>query len=330
MVCVKCRSAEARAFGRQREPLCKDCLCESVQSKFRTAFKTKGAIQPNDKVLLEADGSVESQSALNLLLLFHNPDRTRLSRGKTQFSLEILYLSNPASEDTPKIDGVVQELLSRHGGSSGDVKLIRKSLDEIKVDQFEGSLDSTAIQDLEKFHRRNAVLEYAQNANCNVLVDCQTATSIAQTVISQSCKGNGLSISSGASLFDDRFQQKYGVRIVRPLREITTSELTLYCRFSQIETYTPPLKESKTLDSLVEQFVHTLHDTFPSGVSSILSMASKLRPVDWRTGPAPSGSQKEDQERLCKLCSEPSIGYHCYSCQKHIINKMTSSSLDCL
>eukprot|EP00210_Caulerpa_lentillifera_P008599 g8203.t1 len=327
VVCVKCSSAKAVAYGRQREPLCKICLCDTVESKFRTVFKTKGAIQRNDRVLLEADGSVESQSALHLLLHFHDPDRSRLSRGKTQFSLEILHLENPDSQGNENVDSAVQDLLACHEGSRLDVNFVHKTIETVEWSQFTEELDSTAIQDLKNLHRRNTVLQHAKQENCNIIVDLKTVTSVAQKVISDSCKGKGYSIPANVSLFDDRVP---GVKIVRLLRDLTVSELTLYCRFQKIETIAPPLKQLDTVDALVEQFIHTVQDSFPSGVSSIVSMASKLQPFQSRGCQTPLGSSEEGDITLCALCTEPVKGTYCHSCQKHIIDKMDCSQMDSL
>lgn len=315
--CMKCNVSLARVVVRQRHPLCPACLFDNVESKFRSQFKTKAAIQPGDRVLLEGSGSVESQSLLNLLLQYRHPDATTVRRGKTYFTLEVLHIQDPTQVNgTMEVVESIQEILARHEDSAAGVTVQTLELKPVDWSSVCPEVDAITLFDLQRIYKRQFLLKHAQSCSFNVVVSLETSTSLAQGILSSACKGGGFGVASSLDLFDRRFSKTMGLTLIRLLKELSIVELAFYCHFKKLKSTASLLPATDSVDSLAEQFIHSLHETFPSGVSSMLSMGSKLKSVDWSSTP------------LCPICSEPlPDDTYCYSCRMRILSKLDSDRI---
>lgn len=312
---MKCRTAEAAACVRQKDALCSDCLVQTVESKFRTQLKTYAAIRPRDRVLIENDGSIEAQSALNLLLLHRHADASTVRRGKTYFTLTVLHLKS--SEDSVN-DFIAAEVLQRHEENAEGIELERVNYEAVDWRTAFPNLDATSHVDLEGIRKRRFLLNFAKEKGFSKLLLLDTATSMATDLLAKSCKGGGTGVSAGLELMDRRFEPSYGVVCIRPLKELSVTELGFYCRFEKLNIDAKWKETKSSVNGLAESFVHLLKETYPSGVSSMLSVGSKMETVDWK------------QQKMCLLCSEPledAETTYCYPCQTHIVSKSTSEQI---
>ena len=301
--CVKCCDALASVLVRQGDALCVACHVNHIETKFRSLFKTRGAIQPGDRILIEGSGTAEALSGLDLLLLYRHPDCDSVRRGKTYFGLTIF-------QDATSSDAVVEKrILQRHGAASKDVEFHTAKWEAIDWNERHPELDETSRQVLEKTHRRRFLVHQAQRLGCNVFMSLETSTALTENLLAASCSGGGFGVPYGLQLCDRRYLSSNGVTLVRLLQELSAADLAYYCHFKGYETTVSQLPRDVTsVQSLTAQFVHSLHETYPSGVSSILRTGSKLQTSDG------------DNVARCLICDEAvedkDLSY-CYACEMH-------------
>ncbi len=312
--CVKCCDALASVLVRQGDALCVACHVNHVETKFRSLFKTKGAIRPGDHILIEGSGTAEALSALDLLLLYRHPDSDSVRRGKTYFGLTIL-------QDASRSDNAVVEkrILERHGAASKDVEFRTGKLEAIDWNEQYPELDETSRQVLEKTHQRRYLISQAQRLGCNVLMSLETSTALTQNLLASSCSGGGFGVPYGLQLCDRRYLSSNGVTLVRLLQELSAADVAYYCHFKGYETAGARMPRDVTsVQSLTAQFVHSLHETYPSGVSSILRTGLKLQTIDG------------DSVARCPICDEAvedrNLSY-CYACEMHNLSNLCCGSV---
>jgi len=104
-------------------------------------------------------------------------------------------------------------------------------------------------------------------------------------LLSQVCKGRGISVPSDISYIDQRFGQ---IQFLHPMKDFLEKEIFHYSKINDLKSFSRmPLaitKNPKTavpgnasIDHLIEDFVRTLQAGFPSTVHTILRTGAKLK-----------------------------------------------------
>ncbi|GMH40423.1 hypothetical protein BSKO_08327 [Bryopsis sp. KO-2023] len=328
--CSKCKEMEAVASIRQNERVCAECLFEAVRAKFRYALKTKGVINRGDRVLVPATGDSATQALLDLLLVHRNPDDSRPVRGKVNFALGVVWVDASCLDERENITQYrsplervrsgVESVMEMHG--CGNVDFVRIPLEDIALDTghetgprlkqvLDGVSDQTGKEDFIKHLKRRLIIQYAESNSFNKIASADSATSIAIHLIGSSAKARGFDLPGDIHYHDARLGAGNPVEI-RPLRDLFSKELGVYCHFRNIPTCSSlrglsEKSEKKSINDLAENFVLGLQSAFPSGLSSILRTGSKLQSFEFNRDHPVGGTHESDIEpsRLCRLCYAP-------------------------
>lgn len=306
---------------------------EGVHSKFRYALKTKKVISPGDKVAVITTGSFLSQALLDLLLIHQNLNETRPERGKVHFELEVLWVDGSClrssdadcSEnlaDHESIESVVATLAKQRNSSTvpitrlgledvfGSLSVIREERQRALISLIRGLAYESGREDLVKHLKRRAAILYAKANGFNKLALDHSATILAAHIIGSTAKARGFDLPGDLHFVDNRLRN--GPTIIRPLKELHSKELGLYCHFCGIPTSSAAegmetQLSNTTINDAAQKFVLGLQRAFPSGLSSIVRTGSKLQSFSWNDSP-----QTLEDWMLCGVCLAPiaSIEYH--------------------
>jgi cytoplasmic tRNA 2-thiolation protein 2 len=157
---------------------------------------------------------------------------------------------------------------------------------------FDTCNGGTAKQDLLQQLRMSMVQHVAHELNCSSILIGTSANRAATLLIANTCLGRGMTIPEApAPTCNKPFHQ--------PMRDFLLKELTLYNRYTRVEsTFTPnfaTMRNAKTsIQQLSEAFVAGLQSDYPHTVHTILKSADKLVLPD-QLGPVD----------ICGLCSAP-------------------------
>ncbi|KAL3159750.1 hypothetical protein ABBQ38_010156 [Trebouxia sp. C0009 RCD-2024] len=102
-ICMKCKCKPAEVAARQREPLCRGCLCDGLVSKVRGGVRGSNSVAPGDKVLAALSGGAASQAMLYFLQQMHNKDKDRLERGQVAFDLQAIHIPEAGGQEFPSL-----------------------------------------------------------------------------------------------------------------------------------------------------------------------------------------------------------------------------------
>jgi len=170
-----------------------------------------------------------------------------------------------------------------------------------KLHAFLGGLKSAtsklrAIQLL----RKKLTARVGRSKGFTCIMEGTSATRVAIDIMTDLALGRGTQIPQDVGLIDRRFQSTDRLVILRPLREFTDKETSVYNNLNKVETYAPISLETKaapqsSIQRATEEFVLGLQRDFSSTVSTV-----------WKTGEKLVGRQNQGEGEpsfeTCSLC----------------------------
>uniref|UniRef100_A0A7S0ULL5 Cytoplasmic tRNA 2-thiolation protein 2 n=1 Tax=Polytomella parva TaxID=51329 RepID=A0A7S0ULL5_9CHLO len=235
--CQKCKVNTAMISGRNKEPLCGDCLEKSILNRLR-GLKLNDLIKENETVALSISGNVCSMALLYGMTEIQNSGSGRLERGKVAMRLFVIHvdegrllglspaaatlriadLSAAVQKINPRATLLVvpiEDIFLTWGEEEGlDLsleKLLLNQNDPSREERFQKLLslvnaapDITSREDLISSLRRRLVLRAATTVCARRLLTAFTADALAIRIVADVSKGRGFGIPSDLHLVDDR------------------------------------------------------------------------------------------------------------------------------
>lgn len=173
---------------------------------------------------------------------------------------------------------------------------------------------------LNPFYVLNSLVSQAKLLECTTVLLGDNQTHIAIKSITHTAKGRGYSLPEDISLS----QEICGIKFVRPLRDTSLKEVSLYNYWNNVKSFGYPKKVnevSSTIDSLTAEFIIGLDSEFPATASTIARTAFKLsKHENIKTCPLCYGFADEVDEfsKLLVRLKSPNISNEC--CTKECVN----------
>jgi cytoplasmic tRNA 2-thiolation protein 2 len=285
------------------------------------AFRTRyGVIGQERKLLLPMSFGVSSCSLLELL------DRhLRVQQERTQmrgFSLHVVHIDQSSitgeASNTSRIEALRERfpdhaysvlplcsVFRKKGAQTGDgsspTRGTDDSKDTIRFLEFLAALPSaTSRSDVISLFLTRALVQFAAKNFCEAILWGDSATKLAEKVLSETAKGRGFSLPWQVA----DGETPYGVSFYYPQRDVLKKELAafvgltsppltpLLTETSFVATLAPVSSKNTTIDMLMMQYFESVEESYPSIVSNVVRTSSRLQPTS-------VGTQR------CKLCTLP-------------------------
>lgn len=321
-LCKRCNERNVVVKLNFKDAQCAPCFFQYVRHKFRAALGSTRIIERNARVLVVFDGSVDS------LVLF---DIVRDAVAQEQFKrLTIqpvaIYVDHTFMQDTDA--GVRQKRLNDTfaamkafqfetyattivGNAVTKIEDAamqpndgqRTSAEREFVERYAAIGSRTAQEDFVRVKRTNVLRWAAEQIHCKYIFVPVTSQHIATDLLIDVALGRGNSMANDISFCDSRCE---AVKIVRPMRGITSLEVDTYVRLSTdigplatgasryFDIDAPPMS---SVQNLTKRFVSDLQQNFASTVSTVYRTGDKITAAA-STPLAAHNTAKE----LCKFC----------------------------
>jgi len=319
--CMKCKKEKAVVVIRIHDPMCRTCFLTYVTHKFRSTLGKSKLVQANDNVLIVVTGDHGSTALLHLV-------RDALSLGahkRLRFNPAVLFVdesvtlsAHTTGATLPQDYSHVEKLAltfgypffkvpiyegfaktDAGGACNGDVNGIAG--DEKKFRQcFESISSLTAKEDFLCSTRGCLVAEMAKKEGYTKVMLGDTSTSLCMKLISNISLGRGNTVALDLGVADTRCND---VTIIRPLREISSKEVAMFNRFSNIEVHLPrnlwtAKKSGASLQHKTEEFISGLVADFPHTVNTVFRTGDKVCSSHTNT--------PTHEMSTCPMCKSPS------------------------
>ena len=164
--------------------------------------------------------------------------------------------------------------------------------------------DRSGRQELLLQLRRGVLLGAARSLGCRKLLTGDTATRLAVELMASVASGVGGGLPHRVGFRDNRDTAEDsggdGVVIFRPMRELSSKEASLYCRYQQLDTWHGQEVQGAggTIREVTQEFLVGLQDSFPSTIPTVNRTGDKLAVA----GGEDEGGGGEAGEAVCCLC----------------------------
>ncbi|XP_061196246.1 cytoplasmic tRNA 2-thiolation protein 2-like [Saccostrea echinata] len=168
---------------------------------------------------------------------------------------------------------------------------------EEKLKVLLNSLKSvTAKEDLIKSLRQNILIDLACKKGYSKVMLGHCSTRLAVHLLTDIAQGRGAHVAMDTAFADTRCSD---ITIVRPIRDFSSKEVTMYNILNNvptvfIPTITTKAPDSASIEHLTEKFVTGLQADYPSTTSNIMRTGEKLHT-----------EKKKDTESQCAVCQAP-------------------------
>lgn len=300
----KCKKCEEKSVVllQKKDPFCKSCFFEYSNHKFRSTIGKSKKIKHGEKVLLACSGGRKSSA------LLHMTRQTLKSASLKQISflpgilfVDDSFITSDLSKDAHSdVCSIIEDLKSSEYVvwysslemvykinteetlySSSDVFLsgnfpFNHELQSKLQENFKTVPLSSKI-DLLKHLRLLLITEISKQAGYDYVFVGDTADSLAVELLSDIAIGRGSQICSDTSFYDTR----YKVPVIRPLREFSSKEVTLYNHLHKTSYKVLPDLLTKTpfnscIQRVTEAFLSNLQENFPATIFTVFRTGSKL------------------------------------------------------
>ncbi|XP_026283226.1 cytoplasmic tRNA 2-thiolation protein 2 isoform X1 [Frankliniella occidentalis] len=319
-VCQKCSTEKPVIQILQiKHAYCRNCFLAHVNHKFRSTLGKSKMMKPSDVVLAAFSGSGKSNAMLHLL----HAGLSEQSHKRFLFKVQVLYIDEGAilgtsledrTANLQAISGIIEQYgfksyyttlasIFEETGSKcfplvkdSTLKIKENSEEELK-NLFLNVKSLTAREDLLRQLRRKIFLQSAKELDCCKVFTANTSTDLAIHILTDVSLGRGSQMHHDVSFCDPR---DASVKIIRPLLELSSKEVTYYSVFHELESiYIPSLCTKASSDSSIhnmsKQFVMELMENFPSTVSTVFRTGEKL-------GSTNTTNTCETEDNLCIIC----------------------------
>lgn len=301
----KCSKCDNKATVLTKsDAVCDSCFVRRIENKIRRQFEL---VRPNlqgrksKRAMLAISGGISSMAMLETANYL---SKYRDDNYRPMFD-ELLAVHFQWGTDSA-VAKTIEESISKNYPKCpfkviGEAELLNRTIAtdsrgniEINADneKFNPEVISSLAsrQDLLYRIRDKLLVSYARKANCDTIVFGDSGTTIAARVLELVAEGRGFAIPWYTSVCSklpncDTF-------LLRPLREVLSSDLKSYMNIKGL-AFCDSLIEARpnTIHGVTESYFSSLNDTFPSLVSTVVKMSSKLH--------VPS------TEAICTICNLP-------------------------
>ena len=323
--CVRCHTQTGTLFVRG-DHLCNECFQKYIFTKVLKRAELgkirSGFHEAQKRVLIPCPFDA---SSLSLLYLMHELLNRRDQRGQhAGFTVKVLCIdestingpgvSNDQVASIRRLfphhsyDVVTLESLLSFGidlpslsGSETNLLALENEGSAAHLQKFLASLRSASSKmDCVNILRRRLIALYALNERCDSILFSDSATRLAERVLSETAKGRGVSLPW---LIGDGILTE-GIPCFYPMRELLQNELVLYADIA-IPSFTsllgasmefPKAVSSKdtTIDVLMNHYFSSVEQNYPSIVTNVIKTSNKLM-TDSAIG----------REARCAFCQMP-------------------------
>ncbi|XP_077295307.1 cytoplasmic tRNA 2-thiolation protein 2-like [Arctopsyche grandis] len=310
--CKKCKLTIATVTLRKKDFYCDDCFTVGVTHKFRATLGKSRLVKPGDKVLIAFSGKIDSST---LLYLVKNGIEDSTHK-KLQFQALVLHIDESSlrhSEDAKNIE-IMSQVKSQI--QQYDLMFYSVRLSEVMKDdalnlnisdvptkdeeldlKFKNLITSTknctAKLNLLKKLKQNLLLNCAKRLDCSYVLLAETATKLAANLLANVAIGGGSHMSSDIGFSDARDDR---VKVLRPLKDLTTEDIALFTKIKNISEVQPTIRDDNpyaSIQSLTKQFVNNLQNNFPATIPTVLRTGDKIDN---------SSNVVQDDDFQCVLC----------------------------
>jgi len=314
-ICKKCKINRPSVNLRVNDVYCKDCFLTAVHHKFRSTLGKHKAMKPGDSVCVAYSGGSSSSALVHLLKTGVESDHKKLL-----FSPNILYVDDGCLLNLTRNQriGNIRSRLNKvaYSGFPVHVSLIETPeiviccnlpidddqidalLSEDGVGEMQQCIDNinenSAKEDFINTIRQRAIIEGAKSLGCIKIFTGDHSTKISIDFLAGISMGKGVNLANETGFRDNRDQ----VMVLRPLRDISAKELSLYDHFHGIDFLSGPnLATGKpslfSIRKLTEEFLVGLQNDFPATLSTVFRTADKMK------------VEEEGTIDACILCKGP-------------------------
>lgn len=277
---MKCSRCESGAITKSRgEFFCADCYTDFINRKIRAhlSFFRVNNDDPESIPIIVIPVNFHA-SSLALVDLLHKMRQGQIEKhhGMYGFNIKCVYIGEKRAWPWPSIP-----------------------LEIIPLETFSEPLPNrSAEHDINNILIRKQILKYAKDTKGYTAFG-YSMTRISELTLSETVKGRGAAIPSLVS------PNLHSDKIVYPLRDIMANELVKYCEMHGLAEHIIPAEELpkvtkfQSIDEIVSCYFKDVQKNFPSVVSTVSKIASRLSQP-----PEPCGlCQGSDQDELCYACS---------------------------
>ena len=306
----------------------------AVHHKMRSTLGKHKATRPGDRVLVAASGGVNSTALLHLLQQGIESDHKKLLFKPLVVFVDDGAVWGRGVEERKENINNVKRTLVKFGFSVYVVLLEDFNGEEVNVfsdkddiifsealaselhKNYSNFKESSSKQELLQQMRRSVLIEAARVLNCEKVFTGENGTVLAIELLAGVAGGAGVSLPYRVGFRDtracvggkegspemgdgnDEIVIKNGVTILRPMRDVSSKEVALYCTFYNLETcvgetFGTGEDSLYSIKKLTEDFLVGLQDSFPATIPTIFKTGDKLSMSSGETG------------ELCCLCSGP-------------------------
>lgn len=275
------------------ENFCEACYIEFLRKKVRAVMSSFRIVKSDDskppKIHIYLSFGLSSLALLSLLDDMQEI-RKKKYNGMIGFDLECIHFS---SEPPPRPLEWPWK----------NIKLTILKEPPMVDDINDTKLSRSSIHDLREIMIRRAAIGNSISSGA-IAAFGYTMTKLSELTIAQTVKGRGSSIPTLVSPDISRDH------LVYPLKEITVREVREYCRIRGLEKYTkeeaavPGITKLQSVDEIVTQYFAEVQENFPSVVSTVSKVASRLsqNPEPCSLCHPQQGQKTSPSEFLCYAC----------------------------
>ncbi|XP_055892702.1 cytoplasmic tRNA 2-thiolation protein 2-B-like isoform X3 [Biomphalaria glabrata] len=307
--CVKCNQS-ITSVSHLHGAFCKNCFQVFVIHKFRAAIGRTKLITNGEDVLVACSGGDNSSALLHLI----QHGKSESAHRKLRFIPQVLYVDEygaleVSSEDrmakraeilqvliaagfpvyVSSLEQALNQKRSETTARSVFVKAITSNIPlppNVETSELKSILSRisslTSLEDFIKQLRCQLIVTIATELGISKVLTAENCTKLAIQVLSCVAQGRGSQISQSTGFSDSR----NNVMFIRPLRDLSSSDLAAYNKLFDVPSTVNPIVIKKTsslsIEHLTEMFVLSLLKDFPSTVNNIKRTSEKLEQADLR------------------------------------------------
>ncbi|KYQ89510.1 cytosolic thiouridylase subunit 2 [Tieghemostelium lacteum] len=292
-ICYKCRDINQKLIILFRnEAYCKTCYIDLIRKKFKPNLaKCRDASRPSresENVVIALSGGTSSNVMLELIY----QNTTNAQKSKLFFKGNCVYIDESSIYPNLKKDDIevyLKKQCNLYGypltiipleNIFGDNPENREHRVKMLKESVESFSSQTSREDISIFYREQLLRKCALELKAKRVIFGTSSVSLATKVFSLASKGRGFTLPNEVSISNQTEVGGDSIIFNQPMKEFILKEIYIYSRNvigdlpTQFSSWNAPAKQS--LNTLCEDFVHTLQDISSQTVYTLLRSADKL------------------------------------------------------